>query len=370
MCQWKKSNAIVLLILALLPPTIIAALRYYVGTDSVTYMHIFERVKDHNLSELFQTADSEGGFSLLIKIASYFGGREWFYGLSAFLVLLPAALAFKKDFKDYSIGLMWFLFLISTYVNSLNIIRQSIAIALVLYSAKYLFGCNLKKFVITIFVACLFHFSAIIFLPCYWLRNSIKFFDKRQLIILGLLLVALINMSIFFNLDTEVETINKYSRYIQENDRANNREFFFNLAFCLVFVFNRNKLQRLDTRANLCLFFSVLAVAIGFTGFMTPYVKRIAFYFSIFNIPLSCMLVKSANKGGRIFMLTVVLTYYVGKFIVMNYILGQANLFPYNTESTFRQQFHFSCNETTISNPDIIRWRSGESSAQSGEELA
>lgn len=367
---WGKRSSIIYLILGLLPPVLMAAMRYWVGTDSITYLQIFERVKNYDLSEIFTSADSEGGFSLLIKIASYFGGREWFYGLSALCVLLPAAFALKKDYSEYPIGFMWLLFMISTYMNSYNLMRQSIAIAVIFWSARYLIQNDLKRFLLTVFVASLFHFSAIIFAPCYWLRKSDKFFDSRQILVLVILIIALFNLSIFFNLDTDIEAINKYSNYIQENDRANNREFFLNLFFCLVFVLNHRKLGKIDKRANLYLYFSVVAVAIGITGFMSPFIKRVAFYFSVFNIPLSCMLIKSFSGNMRSYVKIFILTYYIGRFIVVSYILGQANLFPYNTESTFKQQYHVSYNETAISNSDTIGWRSRESLAQPGKEPA
>jgi hypothetical protein len=348
MYQWRKQNSGLFLFLGLLPPILLAAMRYGVGTDFFNYLGIFYGLRNRSLAEIFQSVDNEGGFGLLMKIASGLGGIEWFYGLSALCVLLPAALAFKRDYADYPMGLMWFFFLLSTYMVSFNIMRQSIAVAIVLYAARYLFQNNLKRFLITVCIAGLFHFSAIVFAPCYLLRQTRTFMNRRQLLAFAVLLLLIVNMSAFFGMETDVEGINKYTNYLHQEEGANNREFFLNLLFCSVFLLNRKRMAQVDDRANLYLFFALLAVAIGITGFVTPFVKRVALYFSVFNIPLGCMLIKSARGSRQTFMRVFVLTYYVGRFIVVSYFIGQGNVFPYNTESTFRQHHRLSCYPSVV----------------------
>ena len=79
-----------------------------------------------------------------------------------------------------------------SFFSSMNIIRQYLAIAIILSGFKYIEEKNLKKFLIIVFIAFLFHKSAIIMIFVYFYVNSL-FIDKHKFIAFLLILLIMYN---------------------------------------------------------------------------------------------------------------------------------------------------------------------------------
>jgi len=81
-----------LLFFAMIIPTVLAAVRYKVGTDYETYMTLYENIKKS--TGFFWFNEQEGTdknlvlFFLIGKFASLFDSHQVFFGTFAFLILL------------------------------------------------------------------------------------------------------------------------------------------------------------------------------------------------------------------------------------------------------------------------------------------
>ena len=148
--------------------TALAALRVEVGNDYCTYV-----VTCH---EIFQRGYvvTEPGYNLVVRILYTLSGKE--DHLLMFAVFGAAiVLVFLKSFKDQSddFALTFFLFMtMGIYFMSYNTVRYYFALAVTLYSLRYLAEPvidwqNLVKFLVLIAFAATFHKSVLAVIPMY-----------------------------------------------------------------------------------------------------------------------------------------------------------------------------------------------------------
>ena len=144
-----------------------------VGSDTVSYRESFFEITKYGLSLLHM----ELGFLYLNKIVALLGGEfHWLLIISAFIPLY----FIRKSiiyFEVYNIFLAYFVLLCSSFllIYLFSGIRQGIAMGIVLYGYKYVIERKFWHFLFSIFGASLFHFSAIVVIPIYWLTRKIPF---------------------------------------------------------------------------------------------------------------------------------------------------------------------------------------------------
>lgn len=153
------------LVLAFLITVIPNALRYEIGADYVNYVAIFEELAAGGTSSV------EPGFLFLNKIIIYFGlGYEWLFIFVAIFIHLFAFLAYPK--KNKYIAHLFFMLLF--YFQTFNILRQMMAIVVIMYAFKlYMQQRNDIRFYIMVVFASLFHSIALIFLFIPILNNKL-----------------------------------------------------------------------------------------------------------------------------------------------------------------------------------------------------
>ncbi|WP_053373003.1 EpsG family protein [Paenibacillus sp. FJAT-27812] len=217
----------IFIIIALIQMYLILALKNIsVGTDTINYYLGFSIIRDLDWIEVFDLGRNnlvfnyERGFILLTKIISIFTDDfQVYYGVLYFIIMF----LIYKFIKKYAIMpfLSIYLFISLGFYNfTFSGIRQAIAISVILFSYKYIINRKIVKFSICVIIAALFHKSAIIFLPAYFL-----YFFTITPIIAILYFVILIVLFIFrieiFHLITplvgyeeSIETTNAYTLLI------------------------------------------------------------------------------------------------------------------------------------------------------------
>lgn len=159
----KKDIGNILLLFTALLLTLFVGIRYS-GTDFLVYNNEYFRAQNYDISEAI-TKGMEPGLYLLIKISSFF-----FPNNSTFFFVLMGAITnilFCFGVKKYTnrIALSIFLYIISfTYFTTFNISLQFVAIMITFYSIDYLIQHNRKKYVLSILIAFLFHYTSLLML--------------------------------------------------------------------------------------------------------------------------------------------------------------------------------------------------------------
>lgn len=171
---WSKRKLWIAAIIGLALPIILAALRYPVGTDFWTYLQMWDRSGLLTYEDIFQHLYQEPLFHLISKLTCNYGNEKWFFGLCAGLTLIPAIISFKKQFKGHYIALFAFLFLLTNFTGSFNIMRQYIAVSFTFVASAYIFKRDIRKFAFWIIIAMMFHLSATIFAPAYFIYSKVN----------------------------------------------------------------------------------------------------------------------------------------------------------------------------------------------------
>ncbi len=140
---------------------IISSLRWETGTDWSTYYDYFIYVKQHN-----DIGWMEPLFGLLNKInAHYFCYQMQIMEIAA-LSIIPIGFRYQKLSPYPLMTLFIWYCVIFAHIFP---VRQTIAISLVVFGWKYIELRQFKKYLMTCLIAILFHYSAIIAVPLYWL---------------------------------------------------------------------------------------------------------------------------------------------------------------------------------------------------------
>lgn len=328
----KKAKIAILTIIGLGIPILIASLRYYVGTDYGNYITIYNNRKDLTFVELI-TSNWELLFMLVIKIASILNDYQYMFGIIAMLTIIVIYASIYNYKEKLSLGFMFFLYLFLHFATSFNIIRQALAVVIIAYSYKFILNRDLKKFIITVVIASFFHITALIFLPFYLVWDKKVTFRRKaiQIIFIIITMLIVINYKFFINLLSDFSIFERFEMYSTEKD-SNNLEFLLNvIILCIVLLF-RKMLIKYDDRNELFIYLYTISVILMFTGYFSPFLKRIAMYFGISNIFIFATFPQIAKNNKQKLLIYFLLTIYaISIFTITTYILKQANIIPYNS---------------------------------------
>ena len=227
---FKKKKKSYLFIICILM-SIIAVLRnILIGNDTLNYYRTFSSIVEIG-NEYFLSSRLESGYLFLNLFFSYFSKD-----FNAFLITISLFINFSicytifKESKNPTLSLLLFIFL-RLFFNEMNIVRQYIAIAIVLFSLKYVKNRNLVKFILCILLASTFHTSAIAAILLYFLYG--KLIEKNMKIIIYVVSIILfLFLDVFLNIITS--KLGHYSSYI---DTYNNSYKLGNvLMFILILI--------------------------------------------------------------------------------------------------------------------------------------
>jgi len=146
---------------------LLVGFRSFQGTDTEAYYRLYtDALQIPFLTTKIFDQDIEPGYIWLCQIAGM-------YKLTFLAVIVPIAF-FSIGTKMYSYlehSPYIFLSLLIYYSNiygEFNQIRQILAIGLCLFSFRYIINNNFIKFFLVVYLAFLFHKSALVFLPVYF----------------------------------------------------------------------------------------------------------------------------------------------------------------------------------------------------------
>lgn len=293
-----------------------------VGTDTKAYYEIYW------LNEGGVDGASEYLFYWLSKTVKYLGGS-----FTSFLLLISGLFyylifkSFSKITSYYGVGLflLLFSFLSLFFANSLtiNVIRQGLSLALLLYAYGVWLSDKAKiKTILFLFLAFITHTTAIIPIVIFVVINT--FLKRVKLIyyymfffmgiIISILGIGLFDFLPFFNSVMGDDRRISYITNQSDNYTLGFRPAFaaFNTAFLFIFIyFNRKilpKEQELKSNYELLLKYYVLSSFLFFMSFQTPFSDRWGL-FSWIAIPLMTIPAFTIGKTRLKFKTPVVLLF-------------------------------------------------------------
>lgn len=299
-----------------------------VGTDSGTYTAAY--IQKYYPYEYGFHKDIEYGYQLIDSlILSFSYNYVWLFLITSIIVIPAYLFTIKKISINYLYSILIFI-TFGFYTFFFNGLRQGIAMAICFFGLPYLIQKRVICYSLVVFIASLFHMSALIMLPLYFLVNS-KI--KIELKFLACLITSTLTSQILIGYFAQSNA--RYEHYTQEAEQAGG---YITLAFyfligLLVYV-TGYKIRNEDIMFNkleqmlLCGLALVLPVALLGTDPSGP--QRIMYYFVssvIFLIPY--ILRKYNNLYISILFLIFSVIYFI--LITMRF----SNLYPYVTNPIF-----------------------------------
>lgn len=146
---------------------LLSACRLNVGNDYAKYVEFMHLV---NCDAYVPT---EIGFNFLVKLIYGLSGYENFllvFAFYSFMTVLFFLLAMYEQSDEF--GLTFFLFMaLGYYFQTFSTVRYYLALALALYSMKFVLRKQWGRFVVLILLGATFHKSLLVVIPLYWLAS-------------------------------------------------------------------------------------------------------------------------------------------------------------------------------------------------------
>lgn len=287
----------------------------HVGTDTGGYLLAMPDIVSQSIPMIFEY-ERDPFFWFIMKLLNYITNSPilpftfiavTFWSFSAYTI--------KKFSPDIFIALLVFVsFRFSDFY--MNAMRQGVAIAIILFSFKFISEKKPIHFILIVLLASLFHKSALVFFPAYFLQ-FIRL-DKVRWIIPFLLVFFFVFRSLIFN-NIFVYLINdseQYSLYI--NDETQHGILYFILylvSFLMCYFFSLNS----DNNRNFNLLLNLVFIGVLFQiiCLSNAAFNRIAIYFSQFFLLIIPYVYKfMIPKIGETYAFLFWIAFFVGLYVL------------------------------------------------------
>jgi hypothetical protein len=304
-----------------------------VGTDTGSYVRYFNDMR--TFADVVVTSGKmwEYGFWLLTWLLHFISDQ---YVVYLFAIALIVVGCYQWSIVAYSenIGISFFVFItMGFYTFFFNGARQGIACAIYALAIGPLLERNFKKYLAYVLLAFLFHKSAIILLPVYFVFGRANTLKANMLILLTGCMVAY-----FFQQIVEVgaQFDARYEGYATAGEGGGYYTVAFVCALCLFFLLFRRSVRvdkdRYGLFLNMLMFGTMVGVVSSFLSTNPSGFLRYSVYFNIGSVFLWPIVFRNiTDRSSKLL---------VGYFFVVGYLVYFAlttqrfsNLTPY----TFNQ---------------------------------
>lgn len=332
-----KRKLKILVWISLVVPILIASLRYGVGTDYFSYTEIYKVVSQLSLSDFLSSDKTthELGFFALVKLSSYLShGYALLFAMSSILTVVFYYLGLNK-YQPKHKALAYFLYLTVIFPLTLNTMRQGIAMSICFFAFTFMISKNAKKFILWILIASLFHTSALVLLPFYFLNKVIKPGDDKSnyatfIKIFLVSLAVLMVLPYFSDVLSTITLFDKYTKYQDIVANGNNYTFYLKALILGILLFFYRRILAVDKNNAYFLAFAMIDVAMSTLGFTSSIFNRITLYFIFFNLLLLTSIIDIfKDRLGKFISTTSLILFGYLYFLLSNYVLGQAHVIPY-----------------------------------------
>lgn len=331
----KKYKGTLYLIVIMIPLVVFSSLRYPKG-DTYIYLDVFGQLSEGASIQDFPLF--EPGFLLFTKLISNITNNEQIY---LFIISVVFFLLIFRFIRKYSVLIWLSVFLLvglELYDQSMNIVRQILAVSIIANSYESLKNKKYVYFSILVLFASMFHFTALIFFGAI-VADKIKLTNRKFLLYIILLLVA---MPLSAKILTFIMSkMNIYAQYLESETFAIvdtpklacilHLGISFLIA-CGTYVWglkadnpilrdNNERMLKLSMVGSLFWALSMNFATIG----------RLAIYFDVFSVVLIPNVLYSIHrKENRHILIIMVLMLFITKYFVISYLRPDwYSVYPY-----------------------------------------
>lgn len=308
------------------------ALRWMTGTDFVNYYALYYIHGNNSVQELIGTRD--WGFTVLTSIIYKISPDNFlvYNFILAALTYVPVVLTYRKNSNFFTFSMMLYVMMM-IYYWPYNGVRQSIAAGICFFAFPLLYKKAYFKYSLFIFVAYLFHSTALIMLPLAFIVTK-RAWSKSIIMVLVILSLSFIGLpSMWDNLIRVLELIgqeklaNDYSSFDSTDNGVSLLRILVYLIPVVISFFYYNKLKKNNPQIDLLINMSLMCVVFMIFGSQLTVIARLSNYFIFFNALLIPEFSTLFRNKEKVFFYFLTLTLF---FIYMCLLLPiDSDLLPY-----------------------------------------
>lgn len=290
---------------------IVAALRgITVGADTASYVRDYSYVQSYSFDQIVELYPDNSGYYVVSKIFADFGVsvQIWFAIVAGIYIYSVARLIYRFSSDPV---LSYILFLtIGFYGFSLAGLKQTVAMAFVFISYRYLYDNKYIRFSFFVLLASWFHLSSLVFL----LAVVIHFLKKLRFYYVILSVLFIIWMVAYNTIVNRVLTLLDFDHYMSylDMERESNGTltmFFIVLLIQLVCIIYMNVYtEENSTEAREIFGMSYLGLLAQVLSLVVASAFRIGLYFSLFSVILlpNCISKEKNPKIGLVLKIGII----------------------------------------------------------------
>lgn len=305
------------------------------GFDRYIYGELFDNVADNirggdlYSSYIFEEYPKEVGYDYLnVLIALFTANRYIFILILTIIIYILVFISFKRYMNNYPYAMILFMSLF--FFFTFTYLRQILAVSISWLSIKYIIDRKFWKFACIIIIAFLFHNSAIIALPFYFL--PVRKFKVQSILIVMFLCLLLGITGITGSLyDAYGGMSDSEERAAKYADEGGFRIAYLVEAFFFLYLILRNYKDIPNDKGRLVL----CNMSLTFCGILLFFIKsdnggRLSWFYMIGLISTLTYIISynRIKKDMAIFMIFVSLFLYVRIYSSWQVYM---NLYPYKT---------------------------------------
>ncbi|OMC67807.1 hypothetical protein BK121_16825 [Paenibacillus odorifer] len=304
--------------------TIIYGIRHGVGKDYISYELIYRNEYGWYKYEFL--------YDLLSRIFKYFGSPFWVFNLFLGLIIFSLLYEISRNLRIGYDKIIFFFILSGQLFVAFNLVRQTIAALIIMYSLKYIYEKKIIKYILGVVIASMFHTTALIFLLFYFIKNvNLNFKRVLILTIIGISLYYINIMSLF----DEYLILSKYGNLIGSSFDVNAKPGIGTLFYIIIALLLSTKFAK-----QLSIYFPyaaayVLCNSLFLFTLSSFIVNRLTMYGQLAVVPaIAYFLTKNRRQDGKTDIINVfIILFYVFLFLlsIFNIYTGDENNLMYQT---------------------------------------
>jgi len=319
-----QRNKKIVICLAATPLFLIAALRYNVGSDYMSYWEYYENILHPFREDYWDIEIVFKLFNLILATLKF--APQWVFVFSS-LVFIAAI--FSQIFEDSPYPALSIFLLMGTgyYFGFFNVMRQVLGCAILMYSLRYIPKKRALPFFACVAIASGIHVSCAVFAVFYWI-------GRIRIRPVGALIMSLLVFGLQYVLGYFFENLVSYTRYFVYLDSifANGGTAYVMLAINAILMVFASVFRSDDPKYRLYYNMQLFNLWVMILSGRVVLILRLMWIFglsSIVLVPMALANIKDA-KLRRICTIAIMVLY----FIYASYTVGVMNsnhVLPYQT---------------------------------------
>lgn len=284
--------------------TFVAGFRgYSVGADTYSYSIIFKNA----YAGIEFSKDPM--FTYVCRfLMSIWNNPTFLFILFGFLIytLISLRLWEMRGLISYTYAFM--MFFCFYFFETMNGLRQFITVAILFWGTRYLAKGNYIKYIITIFLAYIFHITALLgvlgFVGELFNWKSLEIKQRKFIVSMSIIGILLSSYAIQYMVTRTEAYMHYFNTVVMDvGFRLIALIGVFCISLCLFdkkkYIINTNTRLKPDYFISTTRMYYFFAIALGLVGYFFPYMERLGWSYSLFEGVYFGALVKESNQLKR-----------------------------------------------------------------------